>query len=264
MEGTRASLAAVLSSVAQPFDLAGGPDAVLLLHGLTGTPFEVRGLAERLHASGMRCLGPVLAGHGGDPEDLAFVPWTSWVEGARQELERLAGARRVFLVGCSMGALVACVLAHGNPARIDGLALLSPAMRLKGLSRLVGFVARHVPFPQMLPAVPKLGGHSDVRDLEMRRINPSLNAVPLGALVELQDLAKHVDRILPGVVAPALVVMGGQDHTVARSGGRRLSRRIGSGPARIVVLAESYHLVGIDVERERCAAEVLGFFQNLR
>jgi carboxylesterase len=50
---------------------------------------------------------------------------------------------------------------------------------------------------------------------------------------------------------------------VALSGARRLAERIGSGPARLVVLPESYHLVGIDVERDRCAEEILRFFQPI-
>ena len=57
----------------------GGPDAVLLLHGLTGAPFEMHHLALRLAAEGYRCLAPVMAGHGGKAEDLVGIPWTEWV-----------------------------------------------------------------------------------------------------------------------------------------------------------------------------------------
>ena len=69
--------------------------------------------------------------------------------------------------------------------------------------------------------------------------------------------------MLPGIAAPAIVIAGGRDHTVTLGGVRRLARRLGSGPARLVVLPESYHLVGIDVERDRCADLVLEFFQGV-
>ena len=54
-----------------PYDLeprgATTGDAVLCIHGLTGTPYEVRPLAEALADRGLRARGPLLAGHGGTP-----------------------------------------------------------------------------------------------------------------------------------------------------------------------------------------------------
>jgi carboxylesterase len=239
-------------------DLPGGPDAVLLLHGLTGSTFEVAPVARRLAEAGMRCLAPLMAGHGGSPQELAGVPWSEWVGKARRDLARLEGARRTFVVGCSMGALVACALAHDLPARVDALALLAPALELQPQGKLGALLGRALAGL----VVPKAAG-SDVRDLEMRRRNPCMDAVPLGAVRELTALQAHVDRQLPGIAVPALVVVGAHDHTVTLAGARRLARRIGSGPAPVVVLPESWHLVGIDVERERCADEVCGFLKAL-
>ena len=245
----------------EPFDLPGGPDAALLLHGLTGSPFEMRHVADRLHARGMRCLGPVMAGHAGGPRELEGLPWSAWVELALRELQRLEGARRTFVVGCSMGALVACELAHRVPARVDGLALLAPALQLAGAARLAALLARRTLLGRLLPPVPKFG--SDVRDPEMRAANPGLDGVPLSAVGELASLAEHVDRLLPGIAAPAIVVAGRHDHTVRLAGARRLARRLGSGPARLLVLPRSFHLVGIDVERDRCADEVAAFLESV-
>jgi carboxylesterase len=243
-----------------PFDLPGGPDAVLLLHGLTGSPYEMRHVAERLHRRGYRALGPVMPGHGGDPRRLVGLSWRAWVEGARHELRRLDGARQVFVVGCSMGALVACVLAHSEPGRIRGLALLAPALHLGRSAAIAAFLAR-TPVVRAWPLVPKLGG-SDVRDALQRRINPTMAAVPLAAVGELAALSRHVARLLPEISAPALVVAGRHDHTVRFSGARALARRIGSAPAALVVLERSFHLVGIDVDRDRCADEVATFIER--
>ena len=242
------------------FELDGGPDAVLLLHGLTGSTFELVPVARRLAAAGMRCVAPVMAGHGGSARDLAGVPWAEWVGKARRDLALLEGARRTFVVGCSMGALVACALAHDAPARVDGLVLLAPALELRPQGRLAALLGR-APFLGGL-VVPKSAG-SDVHDPEMRRRNPGLDGVPLSAVTELRALAAHVDRQLPGIAAPALVIAGGHDHTVTMGGARRLARRIGSGPARVEVLRDSWHLVGIDVERDRCAELAAGFLSAL-
>jgi len=245
-----------------PFDLPGGPDAALLLHGLTGSPFEVRYLADRLQsAGGIRCVGPAMAGHE-SPEALSRTSWPDWVAEVRPALERLRGARRTLVVGCSMGALVACALARESPDRVDGLVLLAPALRLAPAGRLAGFLARHTPLARLWPLVRKRSG-SDVADAEMRAANPCLDAVPLASVAELEAFAAHVDRLLPEVRAPALVVAGGKDHTVSLAGARRMAERLGGG-ARLVVLPRSQHLVGIDVERDRCAAEVAAFLEGLR
>jgi carboxylesterase len=241
-------------------ELRGGPDAVLLLHGLTGSTFELAPVASALHSLGMRCLAPVMAGHGGRPQDLLGVPWSEWVAKARRDLARLEGARRTFVVGCSMGALVACALAHDHPERVDGLVLLAPALELTLAGRLGALLGSLPPLRRVV--VPKTAG-SDVRDPEMKAKNPGLSGVPLGALAELRALQQHVDGQLPGVAAPALVVMGRHDHTVSLAGARRLARRIGSGPTELVVLEHSFHLVGIDVERDRCADAVAKFVSAL-
>jgi len=241
-------------------DLPGGPDAVLLLHGLTGATFEMHHLALRLAAEGYRCLVPVMAGHGGRPEALIGLPWTEWVAQARRDLARLRGARRTYVVGCSMGALVACALAHDHPAEVDGLVLLAPAMTLSAAGRLGGLLGRLGLFWR---TVIRKGSGSDVRDLEMRRRNPCLPGVPLASVAELQALAAWVDQAAPGVAAPALVIVGGQDHTVTLGGARRLARRLGSGPAEVLVLPESFHLVGVDVEREACADAAVRFLAGL-
>jgi len=241
-------------------ELAGGPDAVLLLHGLTGSTFELFPVARRLHGDGHRVLAPLLAGHGGPARDLVGVPWTEWVAKARRDLARLEGARRTFVVGCSTGALVACVLAHEQPARVDGLVLLAPALQLALQGRLAALLGRLPVLREQV--IPKADG-SDVSDPEMRRRNRCMDGVPLSSVAELSALAAHVGRILPSVTAPALVVHGAHDHTVTRAGAYRLARRLGSGPAEVVVLPRSFHLVGIDVERERCADETARFLEAL-
>jgi carboxylesterase len=242
------------------FELDGGPDAVLLLHGLTGSTFELAPVARRLHRAGMRCLSPLMAGHGGAAADLAGVPWVEWVGKARRDLARLGGARRTFVVGCSMGALVACALAHEKPDRVDALVLLAPALELAAAGKLAALLGRA---PLLRGVVfPKRAG-SDVGDQEMRARNPCLDGVPISAVRQLALLQAHVDRILPAIAAPALVVQGRGDHTVTVAGARRLAARIGSGPARLVLLERSWHLVGIDVERDRCADAAAEFLAAL-
>ena len=240
-------------------DLPGGPDAALLLHGLTGSTFEVYPLAARLHAAGLRVLAPVMAGHGGAPEALRGLPWTEWVAKAARDLDRLRGARRTFVIGASMGGLVACALAHDRPDQVSGLVLLAPAVELTFPGRLAALLGRAGPLRRWI--LPK--GGFDVDDADMRSRNRGLTAVPVEAVAQLARLSRHVQRALPAISVPTLVLMGAHDHTVTLRGARRLATALGSGPAPVHVLPASAHLLGIDVERDRCADEVLRFIEHL-
>src|SRR5512137_76874 len=246
-----------------PFDLpgsAGSTDAALLLHGLTGTPFELRPVADRLCRAGVRCLAPVLPGHE-SADALSRSSWLDWVGGAREALAELGDTRRTLVVGSSMGALVACTLAAENPGRVDGIALLAPALELQPLGKLAGWLAGATPMARFLPQIPK-GGGSDVGDPEARAANPCMETVPLRSVGELLAFQAHVDALLPRVRCPALVVAGALDGTVTVVGARRMADRLGGG-ARLVVLPRSRHLVAIDFERDRLADDVMGFFDSI-
>src|SRR5260370_524248 len=71
------------------FFFPGSGLSVLLIHGLTGTPYEMRYLGERLAATGVRVHGLRLAGHAGAPGELGSVTPAHWYEGGVDGFERL-------------------------------------------------------------------------------------------------------------------------------------------------------------------------------
>src|SRR5215472_11782229 len=71
------------------FFLPGSGLSALLIHGLTGTPYEMRLLGERLMAAGVRVEGIRLAGHGGSSEELGEVTHANWYESVVDGFERL-------------------------------------------------------------------------------------------------------------------------------------------------------------------------------
>jgi esterase/lipase len=105
-------------------------------------------------------------------------------------------------------------------------------------------------------------GERDVADRQARTESPSYPQIPLRALYQLLVLQKHVRRLLPRVRQPALVVHSRQDHTCPLSNVTVLQRRLG-GPARTMLLDDSFHVVSIDVDRERVAAAVGQFVESL-
>ena len=56
---------------------------ILLLHGLTGAPAEMRLLGRRLTRAGFALSTPLLAGHGADQQTLLRSTWRDWLASAR-------------------------------------------------------------------------------------------------------------------------------------------------------------------------------------
>src|SRR5512145_2081224 len=90
--------------------------AVLLVHGFSATPWEMRPLAEALTQRGFACLAVRLPGHGTTPEDLATRRWEEWLAAVVTGYDRLAlHFPRVYGAGLSTGALLTVLLAHQRP-----------------------------------------------------------------------------------------------------------------------------------------------------
>jgi carboxylesterase len=104
---------------------------ILLLHGLTGMPSEMRPVEKHFRQLGYIVSAPVLAGHGSTNDDLLNCKWQDWLSGvlqARDEL--LAQCEKIIICGLSMGASLATLIA--NDERVIGLILLSPTLAYDG------------------------------------------------------------------------------------------------------------------------------------
>ena len=80
----------------EEFFFQGGKQGIVLVHGYTGAPGEMRLLGEYLHQQGLTVLGVRLAGHGTTPQDLNETKWQDWYKAVSDGVYRLqAGCDRV-------------------------------------------------------------------------------------------------------------------------------------------------------------------------
>jgi carboxylesterase len=253
---------------ADPFALGDGPDACLLLHGLTGSPAEMRPVGEALAAAGFRAVGPLLPGHGTRPEDLDVVTRGDLLSAAREGLLSLAGARRVFLCGLSAGALLAIHLAARSWAReglpdLSAIALLAPAIEFAGMSWIFTNVIGRLP---ALPWVFGKGGR-DVQkplgvDEQGESADGSYGAVPMRWGGELRALSSEALKLAHRVRAPALLLHGALDRTVLPSGTKRLARQLASLEVELRILPRSGHVLPLDVEADDVCRTIVWFFEK--
>ena len=236
-----------------PFDLAGSSRAAALcLHGLTGTPYEVRPLGEALSQAGICAVGPVLPGHNETPQSLARVRYQQWLEAARVQLRGLRDRHEVvFVVGLSMGGLLSLALA--SEERVDGAVTVGTPLRLsQPLATFMPLLKYLVPFPR------KREG-SNICDPAARRRHPSYEVMPLAAVRQLQHLQRLVRGALGRVTAPLLVAHGAHDATADPADSKEIFDRVGSREREHLILENSAHVVSVDYDGPRLAAAIVDF-----
>jgi carboxylesterase len=237
-----------------PLSIAGDDRGVLCLHGITGTPFEVRPIAEALGRAGYTVAAPMLAGHGGTLGDLARTTWPDWLRTAQAALDGLqtqVGGRPVAICGFSMGGLLALHLARLYPQRVSALVVMGTPLRLRRFQVATIRAVCHLPVnfaAHPTVCIPKPNA-SDVSDPEMRYANPGLRAFPIAALKQLFDLMDVVRGDLPSVKTPTLVAHGRHDHVVPMEDSLELTGSLASDVIERLWLERSFHIVGLDIER---------------
>lgn len=247
-----------------PFELAGDdPDGeglgIVLVHGFTGTPFEVRYLGERLAREGFSVRAPLLPGHGATIEALDRTTWRDWVDAVERATDEVAGrCARVAVIGQSLGGLLALHLGSRRRELAAVGTLAAPLWLPPLAARVAASTQRGL--LRGVRAIPKLGG-SDVRDRRARAENPCYRAIPTRALGHLLAFMRIVDDALPLVAPPVLVLHGARDHTAPVACAARIAAR--ARARRVRILPRSYHLIAADVERDIVAAEVTGFLRRV-
>ena len=112
---------------AEPWSATGGPAGALCLHGFTGNPSSMRGLAEAFAAAGFSVELPRLPGHGTTVEEMKGTRWDDWTAEVAAAYQRLAErTERVVVAGLSMGGSLSLWTALHHP-EVAGLVLINPA-----------------------------------------------------------------------------------------------------------------------------------------
>ncbi|SDB81236.1 alpha/beta hydrolase [Acinetobacter boissieri] len=257
------------------FLLEGNRTGILLIHGLTGTPNEMRGLARRFHQKGYTVMALQLAGHCGTVEDLVNTTWQDWYKSVCDAAEQLKQhVDHVFVAGLSMGALLA--LNYATEHRVSGVMSYSPTFKYDGWS--VPLWSKFAA-PILLPIVYKLNIFRNLtfdeaepfgiynEKLRQRIVHSmqhgdsseaGLPGNPWHSLYQLQCLSKVVRKNLSAITAPCLLIHAYDDDIAHRKNSQLIYDQV-QGPKQLVWLKKSYHMITIDNDREQVITDSLAF-----
>lgn len=243
------------------YTLGSGPVGVLLVHGLCGSPTEMRYVANGLARAGYTVHCPQLAGHCNGEQALEASCWQDWLNSAEEGLKVLeARCEKVIVGGLSTGAVLALMLAARHPDKVAALALYSPTLWLNG--RFIPWYARafRIVRWRWLARLFRFDAPLDfgIKDQRLREFikrtlaQPGAPDTPFQtpgiAAMERQLLVEAALRDVPRIKTPVLMLHPREDEYAHLSNAAYLQEKL-AGPVELVVLEDSYHLVTIDRQR---------------
>jgi carboxylesterase len=249
---------------------------VLLVHGLGGTPVEMKTFGRRLVDAGATVLCCQLAGHCGTEEELKATSWQDWYASVAQALTRLEEhCDTVVVGGLSMGALLAARLAREEPDRVHGLIMLAPTFRYDGWSiPWYSFLLKLLmPTPigaryRFVEREPFGVKDERIRALVVRAMNSGdptnagLLATPSQAVQEMWRLAAELRPTLGRIHQPTFLAHARQDDIASLRNAFTVQRELG-GRVETLVLEDSYHLVTVDRQRGLVGQRAADFVRTL-
>lgn len=216
------------------------PTGILLIHGFSSSPGEMRPLAEYLFDKGYAVLGVRLKGHGTSPWDLRERTRDEWYASVERGKKILLGhCGEIAMVGFSMGGLLALRHAAEDPRHLTSVVSACAPVKFRDkalaivevvhrMNKLVGFVS---------------GDHDLKTFHQVAPENPEINYrhMPLSAIHELNHLAAEVEKMLEKVTVPALVLQADNDPTVEPESGRIIHDKLKSAVKRLVIVRSELH-----------------------
>ena len=196
---------------------------VLLLHGMSDSPYSLRAMGETLKQRAYSVIGLRLPGHGTAPSGLKRISWQDMAAAVRLGVAHLAsqlGQKPIHIVGYSNGAPLAINYAldalEGNDLPIPAsLVLISPSIGLHPAAALAKWKRR-------LSYLPGLGGMAWLS--VMPEFDPyKYNSFATNAAEQVHGLTRTVARRIAArarsdanpILPPTLVFKSTVDATVS-------------------------------------------------
>ena len=195
----------------------------------------------------------------------SFETWFRDIIALREIAVRDFPGKKVFLLGESMGGLIAYDLAGRHPDRFAGVVLIAPAFKngLKFPPSVYLKVALVRPFcPKHLVAAP-FTSEMATRDPDYAAVmnaNPDeVRVVSLGILAGFLPVQARARRLARSYAVPSLFLIPGVDHLVDETGSRKIFRKIALADKALIEYPEMFHAIAIDLGREKAFEDIVAW-----
>lgn len=255
------------------------PVGVLMLHGLTGAPSELKPVTQALREQGFRVETPILAGHGGTHKDLLKSTWQDWLQSARDALIQLKEeCEQVFIGGLSMSTLLAVNLAAEMP--VDGIILCSPTFgilhkKMHPLQFLLPLGCR-VPFlhdkcywterpPYGLKdeRLQKIITRSIIAAKKGQTDKFGLFRTYVGSIEQVNRLIRQTKHVAAQAECPVLIIHSLEDTIAPVANATALYNALGSTDKEIKFIRGCDHVMTVDLRKQYVAQCFVDFVSRI-
>ena len=239
---------------AEPLSVEGGVNGALVIHGFTGNPGSMRGVAEALVDAGFSVEMPLLPGHGTAVEDMIETGWPDWLAGAEAAYQALAArCEKVVIVGLSMGGGLTAWLGSEHP-EVAGLVCINPLVQEpEGMREIIEAIAA-----EGTELIDGIG--ADIADPDATEA--AYPQTPVRPLLTLFTAADELSHRLERITCPVLIITSVDDHVVAPVNSDTLAERV-TGPVERLYARRSYHVVTLDYDRAEVIAATVDFARKV-
>lgn len=239
----------------EPFFLDGKrKTGILLIHGWSSTPQELRNTAEYLNSLGYPVYAPLLRGHGTTPRDLIGLKWEDWLEDTCQAYDWLSQyVSEIVIGGMSTGSLLALNLSLKREVR-GIIAMGTPVfakLRWVILLRTLAWI-----FRDRKTLIKKIYRRDD---WEVAKKKVHYIAFPPRSMWEVFRSISATKKIIPQIKAPILVMQSGSDKIILPKSAEYVYKHVSSGTKELVFFADSYHVFTVDKHADK-AHRIIGDF----
>jgi len=246
---------------AEPFCFPGKSSVgVLLAHGFTGTPKEMRWMGEYLNREyGFSTLGIRLTGHATRPEDMIRARYTDWQASVEDGFHLLSGvAKNIYLCGLSMGGILSLYSASRLPAK--GVVAMSTPYKLPEDPRLkyIGLLSKIQPY---MPKSEEDGtgwfGNA------WKGYHVSYPKTPLRSIGELNQLMVEMRAVLPDIKVPVLLIQSRNDGYVLKDSMERIYESLGTADKQMMWVEGAGHVIPEEPIREKVFKAAAAFINRV-
>ncbi len=247
---------------------------VILVHGLTGAPAEMKFVGKQLNSMGYTVYAPVLAGHCVDENHLIATTYEDWLQSLKVAIASFAPkVSEINMAGICVGGGLALYAAYQMPDQVKSVAIYSAALDYDGwsqpkwarLARIFKDVLIHIPkvrkggFEEKHP----FGFKNDrVRNAVLKSgIEGTLPKFPAVGLYQNYRLNDALKKALPQITTPTLLIHAREDDVSHPRNSEKIQKLHG-GRCEVIYLEQSYHMIHVDQERKKVADLTANFFES--
>ncbi len=226
--------------------------AVVCVHGLGATPFEVKPIGEALYKAGFYVEGPAVYGHALAPLEYGITIFhqstrDQWLQSVRDVVVRLKHRfPKVFLMGQSMGGAVSFRLAEEG--LVDAIATTGAALHLVRIVEWLSFIIKHMNTIYYKKKTPR----------GFRNVGYNVLSAKTGT--QLHEMNRETRRKLGTIKCPVLAIHSMKDDGVPPVKVTRLLQKQVKASLEIAWFNDSGHTMPLDVQGPEIAEKIVTFF----